>query len=135
MTRRRKITPADHAKHRPQWRDLVREAHAAVESQTPAALSALAEKALKARTMWEIPAAYPRGLIAYPLWSLALAYGRQTDAARRAEIAPSLLAVAGMMDELLTEVGRATPVTAQAPVAVVGDVAASNARRLPYAED
>lgn len=126
MTRRRTITPADHAKHRPQWRDLVREAHAAVESQTPAALSALAEKALKARSMYEIPAPYPRGLIAHPLWSLALAYGRQTDPARRAEIAPSLLAVAGMMDELLSQVGEA------ASVAVGTGPTPS---RLPYRDD
>lgn len=132
MTRRSPVAVVDHARHRPQWRDLVREAHFAVEAQTPAAHDQLASKALKARTMWEIPAPYPRGLIAGPLWSLALAYGRQTDAARRDQMAPLLLAVAGMMDELLAEVGATTPVLAAPPAGVVGE---TPVRRLPYAEN
>ena len=129
--KRRAVTITDHAKHRAQWRDLVSEAHAAVEAQTPAARELLASKALKARTMWEIPAPYPRGLIAGPLWSLALAYGRQTDATRRDQLAPVLLAVAGMMDELLAEVGAKTPVVAMPPAAIVGE---ASALRMPYAE-
>lgn len=129
--KRRVVTITDHAKHRPHWRDLVNEAHAAVEAQTPAARELLASKALKARTMWEIPAPYPRGLIAGPLWSLALAYGRQTDAARRDQLAPVLLAVAGMMDELLAEVGAKAPIIATTPAAIVGD---ATTPRMPYAE-
>lgn len=129
--KRRTVTITDHAKHRMHWRDLVNEAHAAVEAQTPAALEKLASKALTARTMWEIPAPYPRGLIAGPLWSLALAYGRQTDAVRRDQMAPILLAVAGMMDELLAEVGAKTPVVVTPPAAIVGEAAGL---RLPYAE-
>nr|WP_314437587.1 hypothetical protein [uncultured Brevundimonas sp.] len=129
--KRRVVTITDHAKHRAHWRDLVKEAHTAVETQTPAAREQLAAKALKARTMWEIPAPYPRGLIAGPLWSLSLAYGRQTDATRRDQLAPVLLAVAGMMDELLAEVGAKTPVVATPPVAIVGE---ATVPRMPYAD-
>lgn len=128
MTRRPLHQPTDHGRDRTRWRDLVRAAHAAVEIDGIDQRAALAALALKARQMWVLPAPYPRGLIANPLWSLALLYGRQTDAASRAEVAPLLLAVAGMMDELLAQVGGADaspgPALAEAP-----------SGRLPYRDD
>lgn len=132
MTRRSAIRIVDHAKHRPQWRSLVNAVHGAVEDPTRERLDGLAALALKARGMWEIPAPYPRGLIAHPLWSLALAFGRQTAADQRDRIVAPMIAVAGMMDELLSDLGTVTPVIASAPASIVGE---AQAQRLPYAED
>ena len=128
MTRRPLHQPTDHARDRPRWRDLVRAAHAAVEVDGVDQRAALAAMALKARQMWTLPAPYPRGLIANPLWSLALLYGRQTEAAARAEVAPLLLAVAGMMDELLAQVGGAEAAPVEA-------LASAPSGRLPYRDD
>lgn len=130
MTRRSTSQGVDHARDRQRWRGLVAAVHATVEVPKATALDALAAQALKARDFWNIPAPYPRGLVAGPLWSLSLMYGRTADAAQRERIAPMLLAVAGMMDELLAEVGATVPVQSMPPFAQP-----EAARRLPYAEN
>ncbi|WP_303713307.1 hypothetical protein [Brevundimonas naejangsanensis] len=134
MTRRRKPAPVDRARDRPNWRGLVRLAHRTVETPTPAQREALAGDALRARSLWVPVEAYPRGLVCNVVWSLCLAYAREDDAERRGRLEPMMLAAAGMLDELLTQVEAApTPgLRGRTPSLIVTDEAPG---RLPYAEN
>lgn len=134
MTRRRQPAPVDRTRDRPNWRGLVRLAHRTVETPTPAQREALAAEALRARSLWVPAEAYPRGLVCNVVWSLCLAYGREGDAERRGRLEPMMLAAAGMLDELLTQVEAATGpgLRGRSPPLVSTDEAPI---RLPYAEN
>lgn len=134
MTRRRQPAPVDRTRDRPNWRGLVRLAHRTVETPTPAQREALAAEALRARSLWVPAEAYPRGLVCNVVWSLCLAYGREGDAERRGRLEPMMLAAAGMLDELLTQVEAATGpgLRGRSPSLVSTDEALI---RLPYAEN
>jgi len=109
-------------------------AHRTVETPTPAQREALAAEALRARSLWVPAEAYPRGLVCNVVWSLCLAYGREGDAERRGRLEPMMLAAAGMLDELLTQVEAATGpgLRGRSPSLVSTDEALI---RLPYAEN
>lgn len=133
MTRRRQPAPVDRARDRSNWRGLIRLAHRTVESPDPAQRAALAEEALRARALWVPVEPYPRGLVCNVMWSLCLAYARETDAERRGRLEPMMLAVVGMVDEMVTQADAATAgIVGRAAGLIVTDEVAP---RLPYAEN
>lgn len=120
------ITVPDYRADRAKWSGLVQLAHTVAAGEAGAGLSELSEKALSADSCWTNLAPYPRGLVCSVFARIAWAYGRQTDAAARAGLAPLMIASAGMVDELLeatSEPVSPAAVGAEPPVA-----------RLPYAD-
>lgn len=130
MKRASEQSPVDYAADRRKWAGLVALAHTAADTQTGAALSALSEMALTADSCWRALAPYPRGLVCTVLARTAWAYGRQTDAEARAQLAPLLIASAGLVDELHQQTATpAAPIETLAPEAPERITA-----RLPYAD-
>ena len=106
----KRLAPApDYRADRSRWAMLVQLSHAATASNAPADLKALADRALAAETSWESLAPYPRGLVCRVLCRTAWAYSRQTDDTLRAQLAPLLIASAGMVDELYAATAEAAP--------------------------
>lgn len=123
---------ADYRADRNKWSDLVQLAHAAAASDAPADLKTLSDRALASETCWQMLAPFPRGLVCRILSRTAWAYGRQPDAGPRAQLAPLLIASAGLVDELFQQTA-VDPSADAAPTAPVVD-AAPVAQRLPYAD-
>lgn len=117
----------DYRADRNRWADLVALAHRAASSGSPADLKALSDKALTGENGWTMLAPYPRGLVCRVLTRAAWAYGRQIDPAMRAQLAPLMIASAGLVDELHQQTAD---VVSAAPAAMP----AATALRLPYAD-
>lgn len=130
--------PTNHAEHRDRWAGLVQDIHHAVESDAPAALSAVAERALAAESCWTMVAPFPRGLVCRVMTRLAYVWARQADPDGRAALAPLLMASVGLVDQLMAETEEAASAPsmpaagAAMPESVTGSVSGA---RLPYRED
>lgn len=122
--------PVDYRTDRNKWAGLVALTHAAVSSGSAADLKALAERALAAETCWTMLAPFPSGLVCRVLSRLAWAYARQGDEGLAAQLAPMLVASAGLVDELFQRTDLPPPDAVSAPVAAP----APGALRLPYAD-
>lgn len=126
--KRRVSSPVDYSVDRAKWAGLVEEAgRAAVAPGDEAGLTVLADRALTAESCWTMAAPYPRGLVCRAFARLAFAYGRQTDAALRAQLAAPLMAVAATLEDLLLTEAAAEAAPAPEPE--------TPARRLPYADN
>ena len=117
----------DYRTDRNRWADLVALAHKAASTGAPADLKALSEKALTGESGWTMLAPYPRGLVCRVLTRTAWAYGRQVDPAMRAQLAPLMIASAGLVDELFQQTADTVAVIPALPVA-------TSTQRLPYAD-
>lgn len=118
----------DYARDRDRWADLIRQAHRAVEEDSPDARARLAERAISARNVWAPPAAYPEGLLCLAFAQLAYGWARQIRSELRLAAAPVLMAAAGVAEQAM-----AAPVaTAEAPPPEqVGEAVV----RLPYRDN
>lgn len=132
MKRRLDRPAPDYREHRRRWADLIALAHQAAASQALGDLKTLSERALDGENIWTPLAPFPEGLIGRVLTRVAYAYGRQVDAARRAELAPMLMSAAGMVDALLERTREATiPEVLRA----AAEAQPEAQRRLPYADN
>lgn len=118
---------ADYRADRSKWAGLVALSHKAVSTNAPADLKALSELALTGETCWTMLAPFPRGLVCRILSRTAWAYGRQIDPAMRAQLAPLMIASAGLVDELHQQTADTVAVAPAMPVA-------TSTQRLPYAD-
>lgn len=132
MKRAAEKPAADYRADRNKWSSLVELAHAAAASDVPADLKTLSERALASETCWQMLAPFPRGLVCRILSRTAWAFGRQPDAALRAQLSPLLIASAGLVDELFQQTASDPSAEAAPAAPVVG--AAPVAQRLPYAD-
>jgi len=117
----------DRGKRRHNWRGLAMLARsAAADPDTPCVK--LVELSGLATDVWEWPAPLPEGAVCRVLAATAYAFGRQTDAAARAALAPHLIGAAELVLDLLarTEPGAAgeaaTPVLKLRPRRDVDDL-------------
>ena len=133
MTRPGVALPAiDYTRDRSHWVRLVADAHLAVAGDPSIDLGRLGDAAVRAVTLLNPFAGGPRGLECKAFAALAHAYARQSDAGRRAALAPLMIGAGGLVDQLLAETETAPAMRAAAPsppAAIIGGA------RLPYPAD
>lgn len=116
----------DYARDRDRWADLIRQAHRAVEEDSPDARARLAERAISARNVWNPPVAYPENLLCLGFAQMAYGWARQIKAELREAAAPVLMAAAGVAEQAM-----AAPVVTAPPPEQVGEAVV----RLPYRDN
>lgn len=124
---RKPVTPVDYARDRDRWADLIRQAHRAVEEDSPDARTRLAERAMAARNAWIPPVPYPENLLCLGFAQLAYGWARQIQSDLREASAPVLMAAAGVAEQAMA-----------APVWVGVDLSTQperTAARLPYRDN
>lgn len=117
----------DYARDRDRWADLIRQAHRAVEEDSPDARSRLADRAISARNVWNPPVAYPENLLCLAFAQMAYGWARQVKSDLRLAAAPVLMAAAGVAEQAMAQ----PVVTASPPPEQVGEAVV----RLPYRDN